>query len=89
MVAPELYSPWVLETQEEINGNPGNLGPMSPHLADQDLTLERGEPMKAGPFLAELDKTPGTLTRDPQDHCMFQRETGKRGFSLFCPPTPI
>ena len=71
MVVPGLHPPWVLESQEEIDGNPGILGPMSPHLADQDLNLERGKPMRAGPFLAELDKASGALTRDLQDQGCF------------------
>lgn len=58
MVAPGLRSLWVQEPQEELDGNPGILSPMCPQLADQYPNLERGKPMRAGPFLSEVEVPP-------------------------------
>lgn len=43
------------EPQEELDRNPGILGPACPQLVDQDPTRETGKPMRAGPFLSEVE----------------------------------
>lgn len=58
MVAPGLLLLWVQEPQEESDKNPGILGPTCPQLADQDPNLEGGKPMRAGPFLSEVEVSP-------------------------------
>lgn len=55
MVAAGLCPLRVQEPQEELDRNPGILGPACPQLVDQDPTRERGKPMRAGPFLSEVE----------------------------------
>lgn len=55
MVVAGLRLLQVQEPQEELDRNPGILGPACPQLVDQDPTRETGKPMRAGPFLSEVE----------------------------------